>query len=398
LKTGDCFFLSQIACIFAIMKKGTKIFAGILIVVAVALMFMPRYAWRALWYQLPDIDDYHIFYNRTIKAGDYLPWEIDTDYNTAVIADSTMQAMISYEPVAFLVIQDQKIVYEKYWEGYSDSSLSNSFSAAKSIVGLLVGAALDDGYIKSPDQKVADFLPSFREGGKEKVSIKNLLTMSSGLKWNEAYSSLFSPTTEIYYTDDIRKMVNNLEMMEEPGKRHYYRSVDTEVLAMVLQAATGMTISEYTSEKFWKNIGARYDALWCLDHENGMEKAYCCFNTNVRDFARWGQLILNHGKWNGKQLISEKYLKRATSPDTFLIDDDGNHVDYYGYQWWIMNYKGYKIPYMRGILGQYVFAIPSENAVVVRLGHKRSDELIGPNRKDMYVYMDAAFQVLKQRR
>ncbi len=377
------------------MKKQHKILFAILTVVAIVLFLMPRYAWKALWYQMPDIDDYKIFYNRVVKAGNYQPWDVAVEYNSTVLADSTTQAMRSYEPVAFLVIRDQKIIYEKYWEGYSDSSLSNSFSAAKSIVSLLVGAAWDEGYIKSLDQKVADFLPSFKKDGKDKVTIKDLLTMSSGLKWNESYSSLFSQTTEAYYTDDLRGMVNHLKMMEKPGHRHYYRSIDTEVLAMVIQAATGRTISEYASEKFWKNMGAHFDALWCLDHKNGMEKAYCCFNTNARDFARWGQLILNHGKWGKKQLVSENYIDQAVSPASYLTDEDGNQVDYYGYQWWIIHYKGYKIPYMRGILGQYVFAIPGKNAVVVRLGHKRSDELIGPNRKDIFVYLDAAFQILK---
>ncbi len=376
------------------MSKLKKALLSIVVVVILIYMFLPYYARQAIIHQYPGIEDYKIFYNRVVEAGTYIPWEEDTAYNTMTIADSTMEKIESYEPVAFLVIQDNKILYEKYWEGYSDSSLSNSFSAAKSIVGLLIGAAIDDGSIKSVEQRVADFLPSFREGGKEQISIKNLLTMSSGLDWDEEYASLFSPTTDAYYTNDLRKLVNSLGMMEEPGKRYYYRSIDSEVLAMIVQAATGKTISEYASEKYWKNIGARHDALWCLDHKDGMEKAYCCFNSNARDFARWGQLILNDGKWEGRQLISETYLHKMLTPAKYLTDDDGLHVDYYGYQWWLMNYKGYNIPYMRGILGQYVFAIPGKNAVVVRLGHKRSDELVGSVRKDMFAYLEAAFQVL----
>ena len=377
------------------MSRLKKTILIIVAVLVVAYLALPYYVKQALIHQYPGIEDYKIFHNRTVKAGTYIPWEIDSLYNTSTIADSTMAKIESYDPVAFLVIQDGKILYEQYWEGYSDSSLSNSFSAAKSIVGLLVGAAIDDGYIKSVDQKVADFLPSFREGGKEKISIKNLLTMSSGLDWDEAYASLFSPTTAAYYTNDLRKLVDELGVVEEPGKRYYYRSIDSEVLAMVVQAATGKTISEYASEKYWKKMGAHHDALWCLDHKDGMEKAYCCFNSNARDFARWGQLMLNKGKWGDKQLISETYLDETTTPAYYLTDDDGLHVNYYGYQWWIMNYDEYKIPYMRGILGQYVFAIPEKNAVVVRLGHKRSDELIGPNRKDMYVYLEAAFRILQ---
>ena len=104
-------------------------------------------------------------------------------------------------------------------------------------------------------------------------------------------------------------MVKNLDMMEKPGVRYYYRSIDTELLAMIVESATGRNISDYCSEKFWKKMGAKHDALWSLDEKEGMEKAFCCFNSNARDFARWGQLILNNGKWNGSQLISEAYIK-----------------------------------------------------------------------------------------
>lgn len=376
------------------MKRSHKIIVGSVFLVALIVIITPNYVFKALWYTTPDIDDYKIFYNRIVKAGDPQPWEISEAYNSVKLPQDITDKMAVYEPVAFLVIQDQKIIYEDYWEGYGPASVSNSFSAAKSIVGLLVGAAIDDGYIKSIDQKVADFVPSFKEGKKQNIRIRDLLTMSSGLDWNEAYASLFSLTTQSYYGDNLVQMVNDRKAVSEPGKNYYYSSIDTETLALVILNATGKSISEYASEKFWKKIGAEHDALWSLDHQNGIEKAYCCFNSNARDFARWGQLVLNDGSWNGQQLISDNYLQQAITPADYLIDEDGEKVDYYGFQWWIINYLGYQIPYMRGILGQYVFAIKEKNAVVVRLGHKRSDELIGPNRKDIYVYLDAAFYIL----
>ena len=367
------------------MSKLKKAFLAIIAIVVIGYIALPHYAKQALIHQLPGIEDYQIFNNRIIRAGEHIPWEIDERYNSMTIADTTRDKINIYDPIALLVIQNRKILYEEYWDGFDDNSISNSFSMAKSIISLLVGAALDDGYIKSLDQKVGDFIESYDEGGKEDISIRNVLTMSSGLDWDEAYSSLFSPTTESYYGNDLAGMVNNLELMEKPGIRHYYRSIDSEVLAMVVESATGRSISDYCSEKYWKLIGAKHDALWCLDKKDGVEKAYCCFNSNARDFARWGQLVLNNGKWGDKQLISEEYLNEATSPADYLTDDDGNQVDYYGYI----------IPYMRGILGQYVFVIKEKNAVVVRLGHKRSDESIGPNRLDIYVYLEAAFQILE---
>ena len=377
------------------MSKLKKAFLFIVAIVVISYIALPHYAKQALIHQLPGIEDYQIFNNRIIRAGEYIPWEKDVKYNSMTIADTTRDKINVYDPIAFLVIQNREILYEEYWDGFGDNSISNSFSMAKSIVSLLVGAALDDGYIKSLDQKVGDFIESYNEGGKEDISIRDVLTMSSGLDWDESYASLFSPTTESYYGNDLTGMVNNLKLMEKPGIRHYYRSIDSEVLAMVVESATGRSISDYCSEKYWKLIGAKHDALWCLDKKDGIEKAYCCFNSNARDFARWGQLVLNNGKWGDKQLISEEYLNEAISPANYLTDDDGNKVDYYGYQWWLIDYNGYTIPYMRGILGQYVFVIKDKNAVVVRLGHKRSDESIGPNRLDIYVYLEAAFQVLE---
>lgn len=375
-------------------KKGRLTLLVIILIIIVFFGFMPNYALRALWHLEPNIDDYKIFSNRIIETGDFQPWTTHPDYNKQPLSEEVLERMKSYDPVAFLVAQDSMILHETYWDGYGQNSLSNSFSMAKSIVSLIVGAALDEGFIDSLDQKAGDFVPSFNQGNKSRITIRHLLTMSAGTDWDEAYSSLFSPTTESYYGDDLQGMVDELKSVKEPGKEYYYSSIETEVLAMVVESATGKTISEYASEKFWKPMGAKHDALWSLDRENGIEKAYCCFNSNARDFARWGQLILNDGNWNGKQLISKSYLDEALQPASYLIDEEGNPLDYYGFQWWIIDYRGYQIPYMRGILGQYIFAIKEKNAVVVRLGHKRSDELIGPNRKDIYVYLDAAFELL----
>lgn len=378
------------------LSKGQKILLLLIAIIAFAISFTPQYLITAISHGKPNIDDYKIFYNRTVEAGEYQPWQIGDDYNHYLLPDTTRANIEQYKPVAFLIIQDEKIKYEEYWDGYNEQSLSNSFSAGKSIVGLLIGIALDEGKIKSLDQPVGDFLPAFQKGRNTELSIRHLLTMSSGLNWDEAYSSPFSMTTKAYYGTDLPALINTLEVIEIPGKEFDYLSGNTAVLAMVIEAATGKRMADYASEKTWKNIGAQYDALWCLDHEDGMEKAYCCFNSNARDFARFGQLVLNKGKWAGKQIISEKYLTEATTPAGYLIDkEDRQPVDFYGYQWWIIHYKGHTIPYMRGILGQYIFAIPEKNAVVVRLGHERSKVYIDHHTKDIYQYLDAAFEILE---
>ena len=198
--------------------------------------------------------------------------------------------------------------------------------------------------------------------------------MSAGVDFDEAYSSPFSPTTKLYYGDDLQQIAFGMKEIEEPGVNFIYQSGVTQLLAFIVEKATGENISSYVSRKFWTPMNAEEDALWSLDKKDGIEKAYCCFNSNARDFARFGQLILNKGEWNGEQLISSSYLKEATTPDTSLLFKEYNETNHcYGFQFWHLSYNGMEIPYMRGILGQYIFIIPDLNAVVVRLGHKRSE-------------------------
>ncbi len=378
------------------MKKNVRnsIIFGAL--TGMALVSLKKYVKRALWYGGPEIDDYKIFYNRVIEAGKYDPWRKYKKYNDFVIPKERREIIESYNPIAALVIQNEEIKYEEYWEGYTQDSVSNSFSAAKSIVALLIGIALDEGKITNLDQKVGDFVKAYKQGERSKLTIRQVLTMSSGLNWKETYVTPFSTTAKAYYGTNLNSLIESLDVIEQPGVEFEYLSGNTQLLAMIVQSATGKCISDYTSEKIWKHIGAKHDAIWNLDRKNGMEKAYCCFNTNVHDFARFGQLILNKGMWNGDRIISEEYINEATSPKKYLADKlTGDTVDFYGFQWWIINYNGMEIPYMRGILGQYVFVIPEKNAVVVRLGHTRSKEIINHHPKDVYDYLEDAFLILE---
>lgn len=332
------------------------------------------YLRRALIHLLPKIDQYPIFENRMVKAGNPQPWPESEAYNKLSVPEKFQPVFGNLGTVAFVIIKDSTLLFEQYWEDYSPHSRSNSFSMAKSIVSLAIGCAIDDGFIKNVDQPVNDFYPEFKGYNGKALTLRHLLTMSAGVDFDEAYSSPFSPTTKLYYGDDLQQIALGMKEIEEPGIHFIYQSGVTQLLALIVEKATGENISSYVSRKLWTPLNAEEDALWSLDKKDGIEKAYCCFNSNARDFARFGQLILNKGNWNGKQLVSESYIKEATTPDTNLIFKEYNETNHcYGFQFWHLTYKGMEIPYMRGILGQYVFAIPELNAVVVRLGHKRSD-------------------------
>ncbi len=379
------------------MSKSKKVFfiVGIIIIaILVAYFLLPKYAQTALIYQKVGINDYPIFENRRVKTGKAQEWEVDDAFTELEIDAETLQEFEALQTIAYLIIKDGKIIFEQYWDEYDANSLTNSFSAAKSIVGLAIGAAIDDGYINSVFQPVGDFIPEFNTEKNKGLILRDVLTMSSGLNWDESYGSLFSTTTEAYYGKDIRKLIYSLEVEEKSGSEFKYLSGNTQLLAMVVEAATGKPMAEYVSDKFWKPMGAVNKALWCLDDEDGMEKAYCCFNSNARDFARWGQLVLNNGVWGQDTLVSPEYVEVSVTPASHLTDDTGNAIDYYGFQWWIQNVNGWNVPYMRGILGQYVFVIPDENAVVVRLGHKRSSEKKNHHPVDTWLYLETAKQII----
>jgi len=328
--------------------------------------------YKALYYNFANVDDYKVFDNRIIKKSiTPQPWPLANNYNQVSVPSKLQSTLEQHESVAFLILKNDSLVHEQYWNNYNENSLSNSFSSAKSVVSALIGIAIQEGKIKSLDQPVGDFLADFNESEKKKITIKHLLMMSSGLDWNESYANPLSVTTEAYYGTDLKKAIGRLKATEKPGVTFSYKSGDTQILGLVLQAATGKSLSQYAHEKLWAPMGAEQDALWSVDHENGSEKAYCCINSNARDFARFGNLYLHKGSWKGNQLIDSSYVKKSITPHGLMYE--GKPSDFYGFQWWtVPNYKGKSFFYARGILGQLIVVVPDKNAVVVRLGEKNA--------------------------
>jgi len=376
-------------------KILSRIGLSLLFLLILVAVFSPSYMNKAIRYGHVKIDNYIIFENREVKTGTAIPWEHDSLYNANRIDTGSLRQFGQYGTIAFVVVQNNKLLHEQYWDGYSDSSLSNSFSAAKSIISLLIGCLIDERKIRSLDQEITDFLPEFTHNNGNVLRIRDLLTMSSGIEWDEGYSNLFSPTTKAYYGKDLSQQVLSLNVVEEPGKIFTYQSCNTQLLALIVKKASGMTVSAFASEKLWKPLGAEHPAFWSLDRKNGVEKAYCCFNSNATDFARIGQMVLDSGIFNHQQVVSKRYISEAISPATFLRDTEGDSCYYYGYQFWMLTHNRQHVIYARGILGQYIFIIPSLDAVVVRLGTDRSKEHINHAPQDAYMYLDAAFTMLK---
>jgi len=336
------------------------------------------------------LEDYKEFDNRTIEKGNGQAWPLHKDYNSIKETEALNNWNETIGTVAFLIIKNDSIWFENYYDGFGKDSKSNSFSMAKSIVSALLGKAIMGGKIKSLDQPVSDFYPEFSGKYASQLTVGDLSSMASGMDWDESYYSPFSITTRAYFYDDLERMMLNVPITIEPGKSYRYLSGNTELLGLVITKAVGKPLSEYLSESFWKPMGCENEAFWQIDREkDGMEKAYCCIASNARDFARFGKLYKDHGKWNGQQLLDSAFVAKSITPRF-------EESPQYGYGWWLMqSYKGKHFFMMQGHLGQYVIVEPEDNVIIVRLGHASGEFVSGdPFRKDIYGYIDEAYNMM----
>lgn len=339
----------------------------------------------------PDIDEYGIYHNRKVETAEGEPWPvnwIDTD-----LTEQELQYNKENGTEAFLVIQDDKIRFEYTDPNYNDTFHYNIWSASKSIVGLLIGCAIDDGFIPSLDEPISKYFPGQYENSG--ITIRHVLMMSSGINFTESYINPFSYAARGLYDENLAELNKEYEPVVDPGVYFDYQSGNSQLLGMILTKATGKTVSEYASEKLWKPMHAMEPAYWSLDGENGMERSFCCFNTNIRDFARFGKLMLHNGVWNGDTLVNPEYAKLSTRPAD-LKYPDGTECKSYGLHWWTLDLPQYQGFYARGLQGQYIFVLPAENLIIVRMGHDRE---IVPDRghiTDVFNYIDMGRRIVAQ--
>ena len=254
-----------------------------------------------------------------------------------------------------------------------------------------MGKAIKDGYIKSLDQPVSDFIPEYGQGLAAKMTIGDLSSMASGSNWDEAYYSPLSITTRAYFDDDLEKVILGLKVVSEPGTSFKYASGDTQLLAMVIERATGKKMYNYLTESFWKPLGCENPALWQVDSkDHDLIKAYCCIASNAKDFARFGKLYKDHGKWNGKQILDSTFVAKSIKPRF-------PESPQYGYGWWLKKQGNKNFFMMRGHLGQYVIVEPNDNIIIVRLGHSKGPNgNVKPFSGDIAVYINEAYKMLNK--
>lgn len=337
------------------------------------------------------LEDYKHFDNATLSTGEPQPWPNHKDYNTVSATEILEQTHKDLGTIAYVIIKNDSIWYEKYYDGFSENSKSNSFSMAKSYVSAMLGKAIMEGYIKSLDQPVCDFIPEFCEGKAAKMTVGDLSSMASGTNWDERYYSPFSITTRAYFDDDLTKVMTGLKVVNEPGQAFKYASGDTQMLAIVLERATGKKLYDYLTDSFWKPLGSENQTLWQLDsEEHDLVKAYCCIASNAKDFARMGKLYKDYGKWNGKQLLDSTFIVKSITPRF-------NESPQYGYGWWLRKIGDKSFFMMRGHLGQYVIVEPNDNVIIVRLGHsKGAGDAIATFTDDISTYIEEGYKMLEK--
>lgn len=339
------------------------------------------------------LEDYKEFPNRTIQKGIAQPWAVSKAYNSVPATDKLKTTHKNLQTVAFLIIKNDSIWHESYFDGYTITSKSNSFSMAKSIVSAALGKAIMQGKIKSLDQKVTDFFPKLKGKFAKEVTVGDLSSMASGLNWDEKYYSPFSIITRAYFDDHLKEVILGLSIKDKPGQQFRYLSGATQLLAMCIEKATGKYLSNYVSDHFWKPMGAENDALWQLDEaDTGIEKAYCCIASTARDFARFGKLYKQNGVWNGKQILDRTFVGKSLQP---RFSDSPE----YGYGWWLHQINGRKVYYMRGHLGQFVIVLPEDDVIIVRLGHLKGKQTqTDPHSNDLYVYVEEALKMCNKKK
>jgi CubicO group peptidase (beta-lactamase class C family) len=275
---------------------------------------------------------------------------------------------------AFLVIHDDKLLYERYFNGYDETSVNTSFSMAKSFASALVGIALGEGYIKSVDEPITNYLPELLDKDErfESITIRHLLTMSSGIKYEEGGDLPWSEEaddTKTYYATDLRELALNCRIEGKPGEYFEYNNYNPLLVGVILERATGMPVARFLEEELWKPMGMEADGSWSLDStSSGFEKMESGVNARARDFARFGMLFAKEGNWEGEQLVSREWVEESTRADTSTDPSQS-----YQYFWWVDTPDGKNHFSARGNYGQYIYVAPEKDLVIIRLGKEEGE-------------------------
>ena len=332
-----------------------------------AHLLTDRYAWaRAVAWMESDVEDQFRFPARTVPAGETVS-ELPSAPMSEELRLSVNDLLHDTGTRSFLVVHKDRLVVERYLDGATAEDRQTSFSMAKSVLSTLIGIAVDDGLVDL-DEPVTAYLPELAERDRNfsAITVRHLLTMSSGIHYRED-GMPWSDDALTYYGIDLRELALDETRIEgDPGERWHYNNFHPLLLGMVLERVTGTSVSEFMVSRLWQPRGAEADATWSLDSEaSGFEKMESGVNARPRDFARFGLMMRHDGRWNGRQIVSEKWVREATAAST-----TADPAPFYQYLWWVgpEDPDGTASYFARGKYGQTIGVFPDEDVVIVRLG------------------------------
>ena len=379
---------------------------GVALVAAVVLSYLTNYDYlwggiRETWlrgWENAQIDDLpfrdHV---RTLPASSNpQPWPEGPLWGKVELDEAGQAWLEDSKTASFLVIQHDSLVYESYLRGHDATTLTNSFSMVKSITAMAVGLAVQQGLIDE-QAPVSTYLPRFAEGENASLTVQELLQMRSNIPFGEDYKDPFGFQAKAYYRDDNRTLLEPYRVDGDPGTVFHYQGGNTMLLAEILDVVREGNLSQDIANGLWEQMGARHDAFWGLDGdpaEGAVERAFAQYYATTRDYARFGQMLLDSGAWKGQQLLDKGYVTRMITPVNQLTDEVA--TTYYGYQIWLgTTDDGLPFSIMEGLRGQMVITVPALDLVVVRTGYTKSKGKKRDLPVDIYTVIELARGLLK---
>lgn len=383
----------RFARVLALLASALVVLVAIILVVA-SLIYPVEYVRRIVLWGESDVGDYlHNFPQRPLHASAQ-PFTFDVALDEARVADVFTSALgvddfegflESSKTQAFIVIQDDAILYEGYFNGAQRDSMMTSFSVAKSWDSALVGMAIDDGYISGVNAPITDYLPELadRDPRFAQITIRNLLMMASGIEYQHDRPLLLNGDGALttYHPDQRKLALETLNIADPPGQYFLYDTYHPQLLGMILERATGMSVTQYTQRKLWDGLGMEFDGAWCLDStEDGFEKMEAGLNARAIDFAKLGRLFLQNGSWERQQVLSSSWVRESTSldpatanadyyPDPYGQEVYSNGRGWYKYFWYgAARDDGTYDFAARGDHGQFIYVSPAHRLIIVRNG------------------------------
>ena len=324
-----------------------------------------------------------IYSVRGVPAGSH-PWPLDAGEPLQFDFD-IKEHMRRQCNAGLIILHEGRVRFEGYAQGYNADGRWTSFSVAKSITSTLVGAAIKDGSIVSIEDRIADYLPGLAGSAYDDVTIRQLLTMTSGVGWDETYTNPAADVARFWAqtpepgVDNMTAYMRTLKKAAPEGRAWLYNTGETNLLGAALAVASGRTLSAYLAEKIWQPLAMERDAAWILAAD-GREVGGCCLSVSLRDYARFGQFILDGALIDGVSVVPEGWLLEATTKQV----DIGKPGHGYGFCWWTNDDGSFDA---RGIFGQGIFIDPATSLVIASSGNWPNaveDDGLGPERQQFY--------------